>query len=133
MSESNNKENDVSPEETKTTKKEKVKKILDDTLECIDMGFNFFWGIVRPFFTNIFEILEEGRVSQRAAVWVGIGLTIYCLQWVFGFVTNPPSVYTGLDVAAIIGALLAPIAGLTGALMKYGESLHTNNKKDKQE
>lgn len=81
------------------------------------------FDVVRPVLTQLFEILDEGQVSKRAAVWAGIALTIYCIHWCFGFATTPPPNFSGTDIAAIIAAILTPVAGLTGALMKYGESM----------
>lgn len=111
-----------------------IKGFIERVTGAIEYGYSVAFRIIRPPITQIFQIMDEGSLSKRLAVWSGIGLTIYCINWVFELVMNPPQVYSGTDVAAIIGALLVPMAGLTGALMKYGESIGTNqNKKNNDE
>ena len=109
------------------------KRGLKTLSEYINAVFDFLWSIIRPFFSNIFQMADEGSLSERVAVWVGIILTIYCVQWCFGLILNPPDVYSGVDVAAICGAILTPLAGMTAALMKYGEGIRRNSDKAKQD
>lgn len=107
----------------KTNKKNKVKSAIEAVTGSIEYVYSVLFRIIRPPISQVIQILDEGSIAKRAAVWAGIILTIYCVHWCFGLVMNPPEVYTGMDIAAIIGAILAPMAGLTGALMKYGESI----------
>lgn len=110
-----------------------IKKVVERVTEGVEYGWSVLFRIIRPPITQIFQIMDEGSLSKRLAVWSGIGLTIYCINWVFELVMNPPQVYSGTDVAAIIGAILIPMAGLTGALMKYGESIGTDKGKKKND
>lgn len=103
-----------------TTEVSKTKKIIN----FINGFVEVFWGVANPFFQNIFDLLDEGKVLKRFSVLAGIALTVYCVQWSFQFAITPPNKYTGSDVAMIIGAILSPVALLTGALMKYGDDLY---------
>ena len=94
---------------------------------------DLFWGSVRPFLTQMFEVIEEGRLTQRAAVWAGIALNVYVLHWCFKLVQTPPTGFTGMDLAAVIAALMTPLAGLTGALMKYGDDIKITHMKKLEE
>lgn len=117
-----------SEDKDKTNNDNKVKKVIEAITSSIEYIYSVLFRIVRPPISNIISILDEGSIAKRAAVWAGIILTIYCVHWCFGLVMNPPQVYTGMDIAAIIGAILAPMAGLTGALMKYGENVVAQRK-----
>jgi len=111
------------------TKLEKFKSALNVASVFINAGFDFLWSVIRPFLKNLFEITDEGDLYERIAVGVAIALTIYCVSWCFGLALAPPDKYSGVDVAAIIGALLTPIAGMTAALMKFGDNIRFNDKR----
>jgi len=87
-----------------------------------NMSAKIVAGVTRPFVIPLFDMLEHGRVAQRAALWAGIYLSIWCIRWAFDFAETSPR--TGTEVAAIIAAILAPISMLTGALMKFGETIY---------
>lgn len=97
---------------------------MEKFINFINGIFNIFWGITRPFLKNVFEIMDEGKILKRFAVLSGIALTVYCAFWSFDFAVTAPERYSGSDVGLIIGAVMSPVAILTGALMKYGDDLY---------
>lgn len=103
------------------------KKIQEVSKELTDVLF----GFIRPSISHIISILDEGKISARLALFSGIGMTVYALLWAMSYAESPPAALSGTDVAAIIAAVLGPIAMLTGALMKYGESVLGKSSDDK--
>ena len=82
---------------------------------------NSVFDIVDIFMFRLFKIIDKCNLNRRIALWAGIILTIHVCIWCMGLVSAPPVNYTGVDVAAIIAAVLTPLSLLTGALMKFGE------------
>lgn len=111
---------------------QKNNKVIEKIISFFQGVYRLVFGIVRPLLTQLFEIMDEGKLSARAAIWTSLGITIYALWWCFGFAAHPPANFGGTEIAAIIGAILTPLAGLTGAMMKYGEQV-LNIKKAKQD
>lgn len=107
--------------------KEISKSIQETCKEITDIIFGFF----RPAISHLISILDEGKISARIALFSGIGMTVYALLWAMGYAESPPDALSGTDVAAIIAAVLGPISILTGALMKYGESILGKSSDDK--
>ena len=81
---------------------------------------NQVFDIIDLIMFRIFKIVDRCNLNRRFALWAGIILTIHVCIWCMGLVSNPPTQYSGVDVAAIIAAVLTPLSLLTGALMKFG-------------
>ncbi|MCB1711354.1 MAG: hypothetical protein KDH96_02380 [Candidatus Riesia sp.] len=87
---------------------------------CINIIDSIF-DVIEVFMYRLFKIIDKCNLNRRIALWAGIILTIHVCIWCMGLVSAPPAAYTGVDVAAIIAAVLTPLSLLTGALMKFGE------------
>ncbi len=87
----------------------------------IKNAINDVFDIIQLIFVRLFFIVDKCNLNRRFALWAGIILTIYTCLWCMQLVAHPPIQYSGVDVAAIIAAVLTPLSLLTGALMKFGE------------
>jgi len=66
---------------------------------------------------KFFDLLDYGRVFRRASfVWV-LWLTTETFLWAMNF-AGGPTISEGLDKAALIAAILGPIAGVQAWVMK---------------
>lgn len=82
---------------------------------------NDVFDVIEVFMYRLFKIIDKCNLNRRFALWAGMILTIYVCIWCMGLVSAPPASYSGVDIAAIIAAVLTPLSLLTGALMKFGE------------
>ena len=83
-----------------------------------------FFRILRSVLTHFFQIMDEGKITRRFGTWSSMILTIYAIWWCFTFAMVPPPGFTGLDVGAVIAAVMTPVSALTAALMKFNNDGH---------
>lgn len=99
----------------------KYEKEVLSMKKYIQNVIDFIFDIIQMVLFRFFRIVDKGHLSRRLAVWASIIITVQSAYWCMGLVSAPPAAYTGTDVAAIIAAVMAPLAALTAALMKFGE------------
>lgn len=91
-----------------------MKQVLMNAIDCV-------FDVIDVVMFRTFKIVDKCNLNRRFALWSGIVLTIYTCLWCMQLVAHPPTQYSGVDVAAIIAAVMTPLSLLTGALMKFGE------------
>jgi uncharacterized membrane protein YGL010W len=109
------------------TNYEKTKDFFDNLSKYIVLILTFPLTIIKGILKPIFDFMDDSMMTQRASIIIGIMLTLYVFNWIFGFVTNLPADRTGLDIAGIVGAILVPIAGLITILLRYGSAGRVND------
>ena len=83
---------------------------------------------MNKFFTSVFEVLDKGRVFRRAAfIWI-LFLTNEAFVWAMEF-----SMYgdASVDKAALIAAILTPLAGIQAWVLKIYTDNALNDRKQK--
>ena len=71
-------------------------------------------------FTAVMDFIDTRTVVRRAALLWVIWMTTQAFFWTFEFATNSPR--SGVDVAAIIAAIWAPLTALQGAVIAFYNS-----------
>jgi len=70
--------------------------------------------------TAFWDFIDTRVVIRRAVLLWVIWMTTQAFFWTFEFATNSPR--TGVDVAAIIAAIWAPLTALQGACIAFYNS-----------
>lgn len=71
----------------------------------------------KNFVHKFFDYLDYGRIFRRASfIWI-LWLTTETFFWAMDYAVGP-TMSQGLDKAAMIGAILGPIAGVQAWVMK---------------
>lgn len=75
------------------------------------------WAILRALVAPACELVDQHRIMRRGAfIWV-LAITGKVITWTLVFADT--SARPGMEVAAIIGAVWAPLAVLQGAIFKF--------------
>lgn len=106
-------------------KKESRFKRLEGSLgtfvDYIVLIMTFPLDVIGAILKKVFGFMDETDIIPRVAMLIGVGLTFYAFHWTFEFVRAISiNQMSGVDIAAIIGAILTPIAGLITILLRYG-------------
>jgi hypothetical protein len=73
--------------------------------------------MTKNYLHKFFDVLDYGRVFRRVSfIWV-LWLTTETFMWAMNYASGP-TMTQGLDKAAMIGAVLGPIAGVQAWVMK---------------
>ena len=67
---------------------------------------------------GIAEIHDSGKWGKKAILYVTLYVTLTSLKWAFEYSAGQGS-RPGLDTAAVIGAVMAPIAALQSAVVAF--------------
>jgi len=85
-------------------------------------GITIVWETVHAFTEGLFKTLDDGRINRRAVLWFAIYCQYEALKWAISYAnltlaTEGFSDFMG--AAAMIAAILTPVAGLLGAAIKF--------------
>lgn len=69
------------------------------------------------------NLLNKQMLIRRFALLFVLGLTAYAYKWGFDFAYLSPR--SGIDIAAILAALLAPLTTLQGFIFKFYSEART--------
>jgi len=69
------------------------------------------------FMEALWKQIDDGQIVRRIAFFGMMWLTYTSYKWVMAYVETIDQV--GVEHAAIIGAVLGPISGLQGAIIKF--------------
>lgn len=64
---------------------------------------------------RVFNFIDERHVVRRVAFFLVLGLTTKTLLWTLDFASTSPR--PGVDIAAIIAAVWAPLTALQAAII----------------
>ena len=129
MNECNREQNKVS---RRKTRYEKVKGFFDSLGKYIVLIMTFPLDIVGAILKKLFGFMDETNIIPRIALIIGVALTLYVFQWAFMFVQSiPKGQLSGADIAAIVVAVLTPIAGIITILLRFGKSGTVEKEEDK--
>lgn len=73
--------------------------------------------IIDPILDWLLDFADKSNLSRRIALYTSVALTIYSTLKCWEIVEASPQLSNSLALA--IGAIMAPVAGLTGALLKF--------------
>jgi hypothetical protein len=74
--------------------------------------------VLGAFVLGLAEIHDKGKFGKKSILYVTLAITLWSLKWAFEY-TISQSGKPGIDTAAVIAAVMAPIAGLQAACVKY--------------
>ena len=72
----------------------------------------------------LLDFIDKRRVVRRIAFFFILWVTAYTTQWTLDFASN--STRQGMEVAAIIGAVWAPLAALQAAIFAFYDKGRAN-------
>jgi hypothetical protein len=76
------------------------------------------WSVVGALVTGFARVHDEGNWGRKAVSYFTLFITYTSLKWSFEY-TASQSGKPGLETAAVIGAVMAPIAILQAAIAKF--------------
>ena len=83
----------------------------------------------RSLLDYLYDVINEQGVIRRVVLLFTLYMTWTCTQWAQGFATSSPR--PGMDIAAIIAAVTAPMMALQAFAFKhYLESRNGNQDSD---
>ena len=113
---------------------DRLEKIIENSCIVIGLFWKLVAAIILPPVRTFITIMDEGNISRRFALYASVILTIYACIWCIEFAstTDKDSAW----VAAIIAAVMTPLSGMTGALLKFyvnsKKAFQKDNDKDKE-
>lgn len=77
-----------------------------------------FWCTVAQRFREVWDWVDKRDIDKHAASWFVFFATWDITHWALSFVSNHPE-KSGLEAAAVIGAVMVPWSTLQGAALKW--------------
>lgn len=117
----------------KRTRYDNLKGFLDGITKYTVLILTFPLEILGAILKKVFGFVDENKLIPRIALLVGVLLTLWAFQWAFTFLSGVTiAQLSGTEVAAVIGAILTPIAGLITILIRYGSGNGTDKEDPKE-
>ena len=76
------------------------------------------WAVVGAVVLGAAEIHDKAKFGKKALHYVVLFITLWSVKWAFEY-TISQSGKPGIDTAAVIAAVLTPLAGLQAMVFKY--------------
>jgi len=68
------------------------------------------------FFNVLWKVLDDGKITRRITLIWMLWITTEVFMWAMDFVGSEP---TTIELAATLGAILTPLAGLHAAIFNF--------------
>lgn len=78
---------------------------------------NDVWDVADAFLERVYEQLHKGHLVRRTILGIAAYLQTYALFWCFEYATTSP--HEPMAIAAVVGAVMAPVSTLFGAAIKF--------------
>lgn len=81
-------------------------------------GDHGFWCVVARRFGDFWDFIDKRQIDVHCMSWATFAGTAWIINWATHFVVNHPD-KSGLEVAAIIGAVMLPWTPLQAAVINW--------------